>query len=365
MRKLKVIQLIPELNSGGVERGTLEVGKYLSQRGHKSIVISNGGRMVEKLIREGTKHIQMPVHRKNPISLLQLLKLRKLFLFEKPNIVHARSRIPAWLCFLALKLIARELRPKFVTTVHGFYSVNIYSEIMTKGDAVICVSNSIRDYVLENYPGINQVKNSVIYRGIDHELYPHGYKPSEDWINKWHKDFPETKNKVLVSLPGRLTRLKGHELFIELVSELPDKFHGLIVGDIHSKKSDYYRELNGRIKNAGLDSKITFTGNRIDIKEILAFSKIVLCLSRKPESFGRTVLEALTLGTPTLAFNAGGVSEILSKIFPEGTLSDDDAKTIAERVLYISENEIMPKPHNHFTIEQMLSDENHFYQSIA
>ena len=365
MRKLKVIQLIPELNSGGVERGTLEVGKYLSQRGHKSIVISNGGRMVEKLIREGTKHIQMPVHRKNPISLLQVLKLRKLFLSEKPNIVHARSRIPAWLCFLALKLIARELRPKFVTTVHGFYSVNIYSEIMTKGDAVICVSNSIRDYVLENYPGINQVKNSVIYRGIDHELYPHGYKPSEDWINKWHEDFPETKNKTLISLPGRVTRLKGHELFIELISELPNEYHGLIVGDIHSQKSEYYKELNGRIKDAGLESRITFSGNRADVKEILAFSKVVLCLSIKPESFGRAVLEALTLGTPTLGFNTGGVYEILSKIFPEGILSVRKARLIAEKVMLMNENKIKPKPHNYFTIEQMLSDEISLYQSIA
>lgn len=365
MRQLKIIQLVPELNSGGVERGTLEVGKYLSKQGHKSIIISNGGRMVEQLLRDGSEHISIPIHRKSPVSLLQVLKLRKLFLDQKPNVVHARSRVPAWLCFFALKLIDKELRPKFLTTVHGFYSVNTYSKVMTLGDHVICVSDSIRDYVLENYPGVNQEKNSVIYRGIDHELYPHGYKPSQDWINKWYESFPETKNKVLISLPGRVTRLKGHELFIELVSELHDEFHGLIVGDIHSKKSDYYRELNRRIKDAGLESKVTFTGNRADIKEILAFSKIVLCLSRKPESFGRTVLEALTLGTPTLGFNAGGVREILSKIFPVGIISDRDVKSIAEKVLLINEYGIMPKPHNYFTIGKMLTDEINLYQKIS
>ena len=108
MRKLKVIQLLPELNSGGVERGTVEVGKYLSDQGHESIVVSNGGRMVEQLIREGSKHVKIPVHRKNPISLLLLPKLRKLFISEKPDIIHARSRIPAWLCFLTLKLIKKK-----------------------------------------------------------------------------------------------------------------------------------------------------------------------------------------------------------------------------------------------------------------
>ena len=149
MRKLKVIQLIPELNSGGVERGTLEVGKYLSKQGHESIVVSNGGRMVAQLVKEGSIHIQMPVHKKSPVSLLQVFKLVKLFLLEKPDIVHARSRLPAWLCFFALKFVKDELRPKFVTTVHGFNSVNIYSEIMTKGDCVVCVSKSIKDYLLK------------------------------------------------------------------------------------------------------------------------------------------------------------------------------------------------------------------------
>jgi glycosyltransferase involved in cell wall biosynthesis len=365
LRKLKVIQLVPELNSGGVERGTLELGKFLSGQGHESIVVSNGGRMIEKLTLEGSRHIRMPVHRKNPVSLLQVYKLRKLFLDQKPDVVHARSRVPAWLCFFALKLVKTELRPKFVTTIHGFYSVNAYSKIMISGDHVICVSNSVRDYVLENYPEFNNKKNSVILRGIDHKLYPHGYKPSQDWINKWHEDFPETKNKTLISLPGRVTRLKGHELFIELISELPHEYHGLVVGDIHSKKSEYYRELNGRIKDAGLESRITFSGNRTDIKEILAFSNVVLCLSTKPESFGRTVLEALTLGTPTLGFNTGGVFEILSIIFPEGILSVRKARLIAEKVLLMNENEIKPKPHNYFTIEQMLSDEIRLYQSIA
>ena len=144
MKKLKVIQLVPELNSGGVERGTLEVGRYLSENGHQSIIISNGGRMVEQLIREGSRHVKFPVHKKNPISLLQVPKLRKFFLREKPDIIHARSRIPAWLSYLTLMLINRGKRPNFVTTVHGFYSVNAYSKVMTQSDHVICVSNSIR-----------------------------------------------------------------------------------------------------------------------------------------------------------------------------------------------------------------------------
>ena len=111
----------------------LRLGQHLSTQGHESIVVSNGGKLVEQLLSEGSNHVQIPVHKKNPTSLLQVLELRKLFLHEKPDIVHARSRVPAWLAFIALKLIIKSQRPKFITTVHGFYSVNAYSTIMTRG----------------------------------------------------------------------------------------------------------------------------------------------------------------------------------------------------------------------------------------
>ena len=242
-RSLKVIQLLPELISGGVERGTLEVGKYLSEQGHQSLVFSNGGGMVKQLIREGSRHIQIPIHRKNLLSLLQVFNLRRLFLLEKPNIVHARSRVPAWLAFLALKSIPRSRRPKFITTVHGFYSVNPYSAIMTKGDEVICVSESIKKYVLRNYAKIPKERLRVIHRGICQEEFPKMVSPTEDWLANWFIRYPLTKNKKLLLIAGRITQLKGHECFLKLLACLPGNYHGLVVGSIHPKKRNYYSYL--------------------------------------------------------------------------------------------------------------------------
>jgi hypothetical protein len=151
---MKVIQILPELESGGVERGTLEVGIYLVEQGHQSIVISNGGRLVEQLEAEGSRHISLPVQKKRLSSLRQVKVLRRIFEAEKPDIIHLRSRVPAWLAWLAWRKMDPKTRPRLVTTVHGMYSVNFYSKIMTRGEAVICVSNSVKDYVIKNYPDV-------------------------------------------------------------------------------------------------------------------------------------------------------------------------------------------------------------------
>ncbi|MDV7394499.1 glycosyltransferase, partial [Arthrospira platensis SPKY1] len=112
-------------------------------------------------------------------------------------------------------------RPHLITTVHGMYSVNPYSAIMTKGETVICVSNSVKDYVLCNYPKVSESKLRVVHRGIDPHAYPHGHRPSAEWQKQWHDDFPETKGKFLLTLPGRITRLKGHEDLIRVIASLP------------------------------------------------------------------------------------------------------------------------------------------------
>ena len=332
MRKLKVIQLVPELNSGGVERGTLELGKYLSLQGHESVVISNGGRMVDQLIRDGSQHIQMPVHRKNPVSLLQVLKLRKLFLHEKPDIVHARSRVPAWLAFIALSTIARPQRPKFITTVHGFYSVSRYSAIMTKGDRVICVSESIKDYVLTNYHNVPEKRLKVIHRGISQEEFPKMLSLTEDWLTNWFNRYPRTKNKKLLLIAGRITQLKGHECFLKLLARLPDDFHGLVVGSIHPKRENYYRNLLELVSEMNLEQRVTFTGEHTDMKEIYSLSHLTLSLSSKPESFGRTVLESLSCGCPVVGYKHGGVGEILNNCFPYGLLNLNDLDQAVSKI---------------------------------
>ena len=185
-----------ELHAGGVERGTLEVGKYLVEQGHESIVISNGGRLVPQLEAEGSRHIRMPVHEKRLGSLSQIKPLRRLFEREKPDILHLRSRLPAWLAYLAWRKLDPSTRPRLITTVHGFYSVNRYSKIMTCGEQVICVSNSVRDYVLKHYPDVPAEKLTVIHRGVDPQAFPYGYQPPASLAQTMAKRLSRTARKV-------------------------------------------------------------------------------------------------------------------------------------------------------------------------
>jgi glycosyltransferase involved in cell wall biosynthesis len=270
---MKILQILPELNAGGVERGTLEVGKYLVAHGHQSLVVSHGGRLVEQLEREGSRHIQLPVHKKSLSSLRQVSILRRLLVEEAPDILHLRSRVPAWIAWLAWRKLPPATRPHLVTTVHGFYSVNAYSAIMTRGERVICVSDSVKAYVRQNYPKTPPAKLTVIHRGVDPAQYPSGHQPSPEWLARWQAEFPQTKGKFLLTLPGRITRLKGHEDFIQLLATLSqndDRFHGLVVGGADPQKQAYAEELRQKVATLGLANRITFTGNRTDLREILA-----------------------------------------------------------------------------------------------
>lgn len=318
-RSLTVVQILPALNAGGVERCTLETARALVAAGHQSIVVSSGGRMVAQLAREGSRHVCLPVHRKSLASLLQITPLRRLLRELKPDIVHARSRIPAWIAWLALGSMKKAERPGFITTMHGLHSVNAYSGIMTRGDAVIAGSGTVRDYILRNYPSCPPQRIRLIPEGVDPAEFPYGYMPSAEWLQQWRADFPQLTGKTLLALPGRLTRLKGHATFIALMAALKDaNIHGLIIGGAEQGKEAYENELRESVRSAGLASRITFTGHRSDIRDVLSQCDLVFSLSTKPESFGRTVLETLRLGRPVIAWDIGGAGEILAACYPEG-----------------------------------------------
>jgi glycosyltransferase involved in cell wall biosynthesis len=180
-RSLTVLQVLPALESGGVERGTLEVSRYLVARGHRSIVLSAGGRMVEQLIREGGEHIAWNIGRKSLTTLAMAFRLRRLLQMEQVDILHVRSRMPAWVAWLAWRGMDPSHRPRFITTVHGLYSANAYSGIMTRGERVIAVSETVRRYVLAHYPRTDFSRIVVIPRGIDPSVYTPGFQPTESW----------------------------------------------------------------------------------------------------------------------------------------------------------------------------------------
>ena len=364
---MKVMQLLPELNSGGVERGTLEIARALVAEGHESLVVSNGGRLVAQLEAEGSTHLTLAIHKKALSSLWQIRPLRQLIEQHQPDIVHVRSRVPAWLTHFALKGIPAERRPHLISTVHGFYSINRYSQIMTQAEKVIAVSDSVVKYITDNYKNCPAQDIVRIYRGIDPVAFPHGYQPSVQWLNQTFKDFPELENKFLLCLPGRITRLKGHETLIGLVEKLQQQYpnlHAVVVGGADPKKAAYLKEMQDTIQGKGLTDKITFVGHRSDIREWLAFSDVVLSLSNQAETFGRTALEALSVGTPVIGWNRGGVAEILSQLYPQGLIAVDDHAALFNAVKNHLDEPQQVKPVTTFSLKEMCDQTLHLYKQV-
>ncbi len=367
-RPLTVLQVLPALESGGVERGTLEVGKYLVEQGHRSIIISAGGRMVEQLLREGSEHIQWDIGKKSLWTLRLIPRLRRFLRENQVDILHVRSRMPAWVCYLAWKGMAPQTRPRFVTTVHGPYSVNAYSAVMTRGERVIVISEMIRDYVLKNYPETDPNKLRLIHRGVDPVEFPYGFQPPQDWLDHWYAQFPETRGKKLLTLPARITRWKGQEDFIELMKRIKDEVpdaHGLIVGETRDHKGHFLAELKARAAARGVADRITFTGHRNDLREVMAIAKIVVSLSREPEAFGRTTLEALSLGIPVIGYDHGGVAEQLAMVFPAGRVPVGDIAVLTERIAgWHAQAPSVPGQHP-FTLARMLASTLDVYRELA
>lgn len=364
---MKIIQILPELNAGGVERGTLEVAAHLVSHGHESLVISNGGRMVEALENGGSRHITMPVHRKALASLTQISALRKVFLREKPDIIQLRSRLPAWLAYLAWKTLNKKTRPRLVTTVHGFYSVHAYSAVMTQGETVIAVSDSVKDYILKNYPTVDPAKIRVIHRGVSEIDYPVGFQPSAEWLAEWKTAQPELENRISLLLPGRLTRWKGQVDFINMVARLVESglpVQGLIAGGPHPKKIAFLDELKALASGLGISERISFLGHRTDLKEIMSVSAIVYSMSLDPEAFGRVSLEALALGKPVIGYDHGGVAEQLRAIFPQGLVKVGDVKGAIDLTHEILETRLRPLSIKDFTLGRMLQSTADVYQKL-
>lgn len=358
-KRLTVVQLLPALESGGVERGTLEVAQELVRLGHRSMVISAGGPLVDKLIEQGSEHIQWNIGKKSPMTLLLIRRLRKLLLQENVNILHARSRVPGWVGYLAWKGMHQSTRPRFVTTVHSIYSVSAFSRVMTYGERVIAISRTVEEYIAKNYPKTDPARIRLVYRGIDASEFPHGHRPSQAWLDQWHQQYPNLKNdKIILTVPGRIVRRKGHLDFARLLAEVRAQgidAHGLFVGGEDANRKNYSQEVRDALQKAGVADHVTFTGNRSDIRDIYAISDIVYVLSAHPvEAFGRTTVEALSLGVPAIGYDLGGVSETLGALFPRGRVPLGDVSAAVERTMEILRDKPVISPNRTFLRRDML-----------
>lgn len=368
MTRLTVVQVLPALQAGGVERCTLETARALVAAGHRSVVVSSGGRLVEQLLAEGSEHILLPVERKSPFTLLQVGPLRRLLRELRPDILHARSRVPAWVAWLAWRKLPAATRPRFVTTVHGLHSVSPYSAIMVRGEAVIAGSGTVQRYIVENYPQCPPARIRLIPEGVDPLEFPWDHQPDAAWLARWRTDFPELQGRRVLALPGRLTRLKGHATFVNLLGKLAPlhaDVHGLIIGGAEAKKAAYAGELKAAVVAAGLAGRISFTGHRSDMKDVLSQCDLVFSLSTQPETFGRTVLEALRLGKPVLGWDVGGVGDILARCYPEGRVAPGDAAALEAATRAWLAAPTRPAPCEHFKLSTMCDETLALYTELA
>lgn len=330
---MHIVQALVSLNLGGSELVAVELTEFAVAAGHRTTVIAADGPLGNRVRDCGAAHLDWPIGKKRPGTLRYISRLRQWLADERPDVLHVHSRLPAWICQLALRGLEPAARPTYITSMHGHYSVSRYSAVMAGGDRVIAVSDHIRDYTLYHYPSTDPARVITVHGGISHRSFPFGYRPSPEWRDQSLRDFPELANRRLLCLPGRLSRYKGHVDFIELVARLlPDTpdLQGVIVGK--AKPGSRYRdELEGLAERYGVLDRITFTGARMDIRDWLAASEIVYSLcSDPPEAFGRTVPEALHMGIPVIGWDHGGVQETLAELFPGGAVAPGDRSALLE-----------------------------------
>lgn len=358
MRRLTVVQLLPDLESGGVEKSTIEIAAALVQAGHRALVVSAGGRLLPTLLATGAEHVPLQIGRKSLATLRHVPSLRHLFARERVDIVHARSRLPAWLAVRALKGMDAADRPRLMTTMHGLNSPGWYSAVMTRGERVVCVSDTVRRYLLRHYPRTDPQRLRVIARGIDPAQFP--AVPDADRARIRQRlciEHPALGGGgPLLLLPGRGTRLKGHADALCLLAALRAEGSDArlwLPGSREPGREDYIVEMEAQARTLRIGDAVAFTAATSHIAEAYAACDLVLQLSRKPEAFGRTVIEALSVGRPVLGWNHGGVGELLAELQPSGAVHPFDHAALAAAARPLLAQPLVPLATMPYTLRAM------------
>lgn len=304
-----ILQLLPELRSGGVERGTLEVAQAIVAHGWTALVASFGGPMVEALEATGAVHITLPLKSKNPITIWRnARRITQLIRTHDVDIIHARSRAPAWSGYLA----ARRANIPFVTTFHGHYRIGNalkrwYNGVMARGDRVIAISEFIKQHILDNYP-VNATRIRIIHRGVDTELFDPAAVSRED-IATLRAQWNVPDGVPVILLPGRFTRWKGQDVLIRALSLLPHRdFFCVLLGD-DKGHGGYREELERLIAELDLSAQVTIAPHTSEMPTALRVADVVVSASTEPEAFGRIAIEAQAMERVVIATDHGGARE--------------------------------------------------------
>ncbi len=376
-----ILQVLPELRTGGVERGTVEMANAITQAGWRALVASQGGEMVSQVLRAGAEHIKLPLASKNPLVIWKNAAiLTDIIVKENVSIIHARSRAPAWSALIA----AKRTNIPLVTTFHGTYSAKsrlkkYYNSVMIRGEQVIAVSNFIAEHIMANYD-MDADKLRVVQRGVD--LSKFGIEkimPTRmaELVQKWHID---NDGLPIILLPGRVTRWKGHEFCVRALAKIPHRnFTCLFVGD-EEKHPAFAAKLRELIKDIGLEGRVRLVGNTPWMNEAYALARLIVTPSIEPEAFGRVPIEAQSVGRPVIATRHGGACETIidaenAQMGKTGWLvAVNDEGELAEKIaeaLELDENEYQAiaanavfNVQNNFSSEVMCNKTLNIYQEL-
>ncbi len=306
---LTVLQVLPRLETGGVERGTVDVAAAIVAAGGRAIVASAGGRMEAELKRAGAEHVAMPVDRKTPGRILHNAgRLAALIRREKVDIVHARSRAPAW----SARMAARRTGIPFVTTFHGVYGAGFplkkaWNRVMASGDRTIAISGYVADHVVRRYRTPPE-RVVPIHRGVDLELFD-VRAVSEARIVQLAEAWQLPDGVPVVMLPGRFARWKGHAVLIDALVLLQREGAVALLIGADAGRPGYRDELLKRVRRRGLEGAVRFVGHCNDMPAAYMLADVVVSASTRPEAFGRVAAEAQAMGRPVIATDHGGARE--------------------------------------------------------
>lgn len=369
-----ILQIIPELNAGGAEQGCIDVTAAIAEAGGVAIVVSNGGARAHEIIRKGGTHIVLPVHSKNPFVMWRNIgRLRALIKEHNVDIVHVRSRAPAWSAWRAV----RKTQAKFVTTCHSAYRITgklkrFYNSIMARGERVIAVSHFIADYLERNYR-INASRIRVIHRGIALEKY-HPNSVTPERLIAVAKEWRVPDGASIIMLPGRITRSKGHHFLIDALALLRNKeFFCVFVGPDQGKGT-YRKELEAYIEEKGLSSRLRIVSQCDDLPAAYMITTVIVAPSIEPEGFGRIPVEAQAMGRPCIATDHGGMRETILRdetgwLVPPGDVRAlvealEEAMALDVRHRAVLATRAMNHVATHFTREQMCAQTLDVYAEL-
>ena len=381
---MKILQILPELNGGGVERGTLDIAQALVKAGHESHVASQGGILAHRLIRNGSHHHTFPLKSKNPFKVgINSHRLTQLIANQDIQLIHARSRAPAWSAFMA----ARRAKIPFVTTFHGTYNrqnlfKHQYNKIMVKGDRVIAISAFIKTHLMEHYK-VPEEKIHVIPRGIDLDQFsPQAVKA--DWLQELSLRLRLPDDRPIIMLPARLTRWKGHLFLLDALAILAEKlrtqrpnqpmpFLCLLLGDDQVAPS-FVAQITKKITQLNLNGLVQFAGHSQDVPTALMLTDVVVSASLEPEAFGRTTAEAQAMGRPVIAPAHGGALEQVISGKTGWLYPPNDAPALADCLIEAlslnqakrAELAASARKHveNHFSLTQMTNKTLALYETL-